>query len=746
MSTSMPLILTEIVKAIHVNDLTSVKDLIQKATTEDSQNIGLILQMGGELVQNNQYQLALFVFNSLNENVRNDVRVAYNLGLTYALLGRHAEAIVNYKNALTIAPRDVESMINISSTYIDISDYDSALTILHKAEFINSNIAELWLNKGICLNNLAKYEDSINAYDRALQIRPNFVEALSNKSLPLCKLKKYSHAFEVCDAAIELNENFAEAFFNKGNVYNELQNYSEAINQYDKAIAINPTSKLAWLNKGAALHELNFNEAAIECFNNVIEIEPNYPEAHSNKGNALHALQLFDDALLYYDRAIVLNQNYSEAWSNKGATLNELKRRQEALCHFDRAIELNPNFAEAWNNKGITLSALKRHEEALNSFDQAIKLNPTYAEAWSNRGGIFREVFNYVSALDCFKKAYALKPGIDWAIGDYLYATLSICLWEDISKLHDDITRLLKNNRKTINPFALLALVDDPLLHKKASEILTRSTSLTNLDLGSISVYPRHQKIRIGYFSANFYNHAVGFLMAELFELHDKNQFELIGFSFGCMQKDETQRRIAAQFNHFYEVENMTDTEIVQLSRSLNIDIAVDLMGFTWDARTGIFAQRAAPIQANYLGYPGTMGANYIDYIIADTTLIPPELQQHYSEKIVYLPNCYQANDRKRAIADKQFTRRELGIPDTGFVFACFNNNFKILPATFDAWVRILNAVEGSVLWLLADNPTAKQNLLKEAQARGLDPKRLIFADRMPLPEHLARHRQADLF
>jgi predicted O-linked N-acetylglucosamine transferase (SPINDLY family) len=512
----------------------------------------------------------------------------------------------------------------------------------------------------------------------------------------------------------------------------------------------------------------------------VIKIQPNYPEAHSNKGNALNALQLFEEALLSYDRAIELNSNYAEGWSNKGATLNELKRYHEALGHFDRAIKLNPNYAEAWNNKGTTLNELKRHEEALSyfdraielnpryaeawsnkgatlralkrhhdamsHFDQAIELNPNYAEAWSNRGGIFHEFFNYVSAIECFKKACLLKSDIEWALGDFLYSTLSICLWEDIATTKKDIAFLVNKNHNTISPFTLLALADDPPLHKKASEIFTHSKYPANLALGPITPYPPHEKIRIGYFSANFYNHAVGFLLAELFELHDKNQFELIGFSFGRMPKDDTQRRIAAQFNHFYEVENMSDTDIVQLSRSLNIDIAVDLMGFTQDARTGIFAHRAAPVQVNYLGYPGTMGTNYIDYIIADTTLIPPESQQHYSEKIVYLPNCYQANDRKRAIADKQFTRRELGIPDTGFVFACFNNNFKILPATFDAWVRILNAVEGSVLWLLADNPTAKQNLLQEAQARGLDPKRLVFADRIPLPEHLARHRQADLF
>jgi hypothetical protein len=254
------------------------------------------------------------------------------------------------------------------------------------------------------------------------------------------------------------------------------------------------------------------------------------------------------------------------------------------------------------------------------------------------------------------------------------------------------------------------------------------------------------QKIRVGYFSADFHNHATGYLMAELFELHDKSKFELIGFSFGPITTDEMRQRLEKSFDKFIEVGERSDIEITQLSRDLNIDIAVDLKGFTRDSRTGIFASRAAPIQVNYLGYPGTMGADYIDYIIADTTLIPLESQSCFSEKVVYLPNSYQPNDRKRLISDRQFTREELALPEDGFVFCCFNNNFKILPATFEGWMRILKAVEGSVLWLLQDNLSVVNNLKNEALRHGVQTSRLIFAERMLLSEHLARHRMADLF
>ena len=234
--------------------------------------------------------------------------------------------------------------------------------------------------------------------------------------------------------------------------------------------------------------------------------------------------------------------------------------------------------------------------------------------------------------------------------------------------------------------------------------------------------------------------------MAELFELHDKQKFEIFGFSFGPLKNDEMRQRLEKSFNKFIEVGDKADVEISQLSRDLNIDIAVDLKGFTQDARMGIFSNRAAPIQVNYLGYPGTLGADYMDYIIADETLIPDHLQLGYSEKVVYLPDSYQANDSKRVIADKKFTRQELGLPETGFVFSSFNNNYKILPAIFDSWMRILNTVEGSVLWLFEDNNFATESLKNEAEKRGIDSNRLVFAKRMSLPEHLARHQQADLF
>ena len=250
----------------------------------------------------------------------------------------------------------------------------------------------------------------------------------------------------------------------------------------------------------------------------------------------------------------------------------------------------------------------------------------------------------------------------------------------------------------------------------------------------------------MAYLSADFFNHATAFLMAELFELHDRERFDIIGICYGRSPDDEMRRRVSQSFDQFLEVADKSDQEIADLIHGLGIDIAVDLKGHTTDARLGILAYRPAPVQVHYLGYPGTTGAAFMDYLIADPLLIPPDHQPYYTEKIAYLPDCYQVNDSQRRISDRTFTRTELGLPETGFVFCSFNNNFKITPDLFDTWMKLLKRVEGSVLWLLQDNETAAENLRKEAVARGIEANRLVFAKRMPLADHLARHRCADLF
>ena len=324
---------------------------------------------------------------------------------------------------------------------------------------------------------------------------------------------------------------------------------------------------------------------------------------------------------------------------------------------------------------------------------------------------------------------------------------MQICSWPTLAEDRENIAQKVKAEEKVITPFMLLAMNDDAFLHKKCSEIYVKNRYPLNLTLGPISKSAKKKRIRIAYFSPDFRNHAVSFLTSELFEIHDRDNFEIFAFSlYKAPIGDETNLRLRKVFDRFIDVDNMSDIGIAQLAREMEIDIAIDLAGHTQYSRTGIFSYRAAPVQVNWLGYPGTIGANFIDYIVADKTLIPEQSQQFYSEKVVYLPSSYQANDRKRLISDRKFTREELGLPGNGFVFCCFNNNFKILPVTFDRWMQILKAVEGSVLWLFQDNSWAVENLKKQAEKQGIAADRLVFAERLAPPEHLARHRQADLF
>ena len=318
--------------------------------------------------------------------------------------------------------------------------------------------------------------------------------------------------------------------------------------------------------------------------------------------------------------------------------------------------------------------------------------------------------------------------------------------WSDLQNKLEQLEASVSEELMVSEPFPVIGLVDKSELQLKATKIYINEKHPAHGDSDLFKSRPAGVKIRIGYYSADFHSHATSFLMAELFEEHDSLAFELYGFSFGPDTQDEMRSRIASGFDYFFDVTKKSNREVAQMSRDLGIDIAVDLKGITENCRVGIFAEQCAPIQVNYLGYPGTLAAPYYDYIVADKTLIPQESQQYYTEKIIYLPHSYQVNDSKRKISQKLFTRQELGLPESGFVFCCFNSNYKILPATFDVWMRILKAVNGSVLWLLQDNPTATKNLRKEAETRGVDSSRLVFAPRMKLEEHLARHRLADLF
>ena len=570
---------------------------------------------------------------------------------------------------------------------------------------------------------------------------------LLNQSLESLRNSNLESAELYLKQALRLQSSNPHVLRLLGVIAAQRRQYSDALKYLNDSLKALPKNSLALSNLGNVFFELKEYSNALDACDKSIKIDPKYEEAWSNKANILYELKRYDEALEHYDKALSLKPDQAEVWSNKGNTLHDLRRYDEALAHHDKALSLKPGYSEAWSNKANVLHDLRRYDEALAHHDKALSIKPDYAEAWSNKGVTLHELKYYDEASAHYDKALSLKPDIDWVYGELLHTKMKICSWSSLDECLENIENKILKNEKVIRPFQLLNLCDDSFLQKKCSETYAKDGYPTNLTLGLINKYPKKDKIRVAYFSPDFRNHPVSYLISELFEIHDRNRFEILAFS---LQKapdgDEVNIRLRKGFDVFMDVENMSDLQIAQLARQLEVDIAIDLSGPTLYARPGIFSYRAAPIQVNYLGYPGTTGADCIDYIIADKTIIPIESQSHYSEAIVYLPNSYQANDRNRLISDMNFTRLDLGLPANGFVFCCFNNNFKILPETFDGWMRILKAVDGSVLWLFQDNPLAVQNLKKEATKRGIDSKRLVFAERMVLPEHLARHRQADLF
>ncbi len=475
-------------------------------------------------------------------------------------------------------------------------------------------------------------------------------------------------------------------------------------------------------------------------------LDPNIPQVWLNLGTCHSRQRKFTEALESYEKALALNPDYADAWLNRGATLHDLTEYEAALASYDKALALKPDYAEAWLNRGITMKELHRFDDALASFDQAIALNPQSAEAWTNRGVTLVILKRYQEALAHYERAYSIKPDLPYLIGDLIGTRLLLCRWEGLEALCAKAWQAPEGGTRACRPLTAISMPSSAAQQKKCAEMYIREHYPPAGDLPAPRKRHGGDRIRLGYFSADFHNHAVAVLTAGLFERHDRSKFETIAFSFGGGPSDAMRRRLQAAFDHFIDVRQSTDRDIVSRARHMGIDIAVDLTGFMKDSRTGIFAMRPAPVQVNYLGYPGTMGAAYFDYLIADRMLIPENQRHHYTEKICYLPHSYQANDSGRHVAGATPGRDEVGLPDGAFVFCCFNNNYKITSDVFDVWMRLIRAVKGSVLWLIEDSPEAAGKLREEAERRNVSADRLVFAGRVAPADHLARHRLADLF
>lgn len=593
-----------------------------------------------------------------------------------------------------------------------------------------------------------RMQDAWGHWTLALELMPTNIQLLNKIGALSRRLGNEIEAESFFRKAIELDTGQPEAHFNLGNCQSSRGDWLLAIQSYTNSIECNPDFVQAYNNLAIALQNFGRPDEAVKVLETALSRTPKEPKLHVNKARALQAMSLGNAAVAYLrDTLNMLGRDFEIL-----TVLADMETNQNdfahARLHYLEALAIKPNSDVVHNNYANMLQSTGHLDDAMAHYKKAISINPSFYQALQNLCNILNARKDYAQSLQYLEKVRAINPSSPYLAGMTMNARIHTCTWDDwqmhVSEVEDGVT----NGLKTVNPFPPLAFFEQVGLLTRSAALWSQNECPERHVLPVIQPKPRlaDKKIRVGYFSADLYTHATALLMAGVLEAHDRHRFEWIAFSFGPVQDDALSGRVRAAFDQFIDVRSYSDRVVAQLSREMEIDIAVDLKGFTQDARTGIFAERAAPIQVNYLGFPGSMGATYIDYIIADAVIIPDELKKHYTEAVVRLPHCYQTNDNKRPISETVPTRLSQGLPEQGRVLCSFNNNYKITPQMFDIWMQILKQFPDCVLWLLQDNASAMENLKREAERRGVDPARLIFAPRLRNEDHLARHSLADLF
>jgi predicted O-linked N-acetylglucosamine transferase (SPINDLY family) len=588
-------------------------------------------------------------------------------------------------------------------------------------------------------------------YRQILQVQPQHPDALHLLGVLAHHVGQHEQAVRYIGQAIALDSRRPEFHNNLGEAYRATGKLAEAVTHYQRALALQPTYSDAHNNLGVTLQAQGHLDQAIAHYQRALALRSDYAEVHCNLGVALQAQGHLDQAIAHYQRALALRPALADAHHNFANALREQGRLADAMAFHRKALEFRPEYPEAYNNMGVIVLEQGRHQEASAYFRQALALRPTYAEALNNLGNVFKEQGKLAEAVACYRQALRLKPNCAEAENQLMHQLQHLCDWAELETLFARQKALLEEDPSAeIPPFTMMAIPSSSADQLRCAQnwVAKRLAAIARLRDGLEFRFHRGAKprLKLGYLSADFRTHPVAMLIAELFELHNRSRVEVVAYSYGPEDGSDLRQRIIQACDRFVDLRTASFEEAAQRIYGDGVDILVDLTGYTKLARTEILALRPAPIQVNYLGYPGTMGAAFMDYIITDRFIFPPTHAPFYAEQLVYLPDCYQVNDRQRPIAEPTPTRAECGLPEQGIVFCCFNNSYKITPDVFTIWMRLLQRIPGSVLWLLEANPTVAGNLRREAQARGVEPARLVFAPRMSLAEHLARHRRADLF
>lgn len=567
------------------------------------------------------------------------------------------------------------------------------------------------LERAHALHRAGKLKDAVAAYRAVLKREPRNFDALYQLGIAHAQAGRFRDAAKCVARALELRPGHAQGHFDLGSLHGRLGRPDLAAQSLERAVALDPGHADALHNLGNALSELGRKEDALAAFDRAIALRPAFASAYFNRGNVRKALQHYEAAIEDYRKALEFQPDNVQVLNNLGNILSEVRRVAEAGEVLQRALEIDPRYAHAWYNLGQLQDRHEMWEDAAASFQRAVDIDPDYP----------------------------------FALGALTSIKMRCCDWDAVEALAPRVIAKVRTGKPVMDPFSFMGISNsaaDQLTCAKAW--IQNSAPPVSPALWRGEKY-RHEKIRIAYVSADFHYHPMAFLMSGLFEHHDRDRFELTAIAFDPEKDMPIRQRMKDAFDRFIVARDLTDSEIARQLRELEIDIAVDRKGHTTNSRTGVFAYRPAPVQVNYLAYPGTMGAPYIDYIFADRFVIPHGEEKHYSEKVVRLPDTYQANDSRRPISEATPTRAEAGLPERGFVFCTFNNNYKINRPFFDLWMEILHEIDGSVLWLYKANAVAVRNLIRAAAEKGIGEDRLRFGGYMPNADHLARLRLADL-
>jgi predicted O-linked N-acetylglucosamine transferase (SPINDLY family) len=659
--------------------------------------------------------------------------------------GRLREAEQFFRAVLRIDPERLEALHLLGVVLAQGGNPAEGETWIARAIARDPRQPAFHIHRGIALGSMGRVEDALASFDQALAQAPDNAGAWLNRGIALLSLMRPAEAAESFGRVIALKPDFAEAHFNRGRARMGLHQTEQAIADFDRAIALAPGSVQAFHGRALALFELGRMEAALSDSDRATALKPDVAELFLLRGDILAALRRPMEAVVAYSRAIALKPDFAVAFYNRANSLFLLRRIDAALADYEQAAALEPSFADAWLNRANALAELGRIPEALAGYDKAIALDPDNAKAYRDRGDTLAAHHRNAEALADYRRTRALDAGMNYLSGAILRAKMQLCEWSDFDGECAHVLSNLTDSAIREAPFVLLPIASRPDQQLRCAERhIAHLFPPSSQPLWRGEIY-RHQKIRLAYLTNALRDHPTTTLMGGLFERHDRSRFETIALSLSLDDGSAERQRMQSAFDEFIDVSRTDDRDVAALIRRREVDILVDLDGFIEASRTGILARRAAPVQVNYLGYAGTMGAPYIDYILADRVLIAESEQDHYAEKIAWLPDSYQPNTARAKPAAAP-TRAACGLPEQGFVFCCLNNSNKITPDIFDVWMRLLKQVEGSVLWLLVADDTARANLRREAEACGVEARRLVFAAYGGQGEHLARLGLAELF